>query len=140
MSRTPTILALALVALVLSRGVAVAGTTDVDADNFREDVILCENAVAHAKTCCPNLAAPQTACVYHDSLTTTNCGCEQDGTSDYSGQITTPVIDVATSSTILGSSCEALAADDGCARLATELAKPNTTTYGGGDCQGPSGL
>jgi hypothetical protein len=80
------------------------GTTDDD--QFRQDTILCEEALAHLMTCCPGFDSSQIQCTYYFS---------DDGCDDQSETIL-PSFDVAQSTCIGDTSCIALAASGICAR------------------------
>lgn len=71
MHRAKTTASLVVIVLLLRGGIAC----NEGDENFREDVIACENAVAHVAACCPGVAAPEQACVYHYLRETVDCGC-----------------------------------------------------------------
>jgi hypothetical protein len=130
------ILFFSVTALLLTGGLGCSNnnnddTNTSDDDNFREDVFQCENAVAHAATCCPGLAPPPKVCVHHFLNETQSCGCS--GTAGHTEEIE-PVWDVSSSTAIATTSCEELAANDGCSRLPTALAKNNDSSSDTGSC------
>jgi hypothetical protein len=114
-----------LVTLLLTGGVACDLNTVRDDDNFRSTVIYCESAVEHAVSCCPGLRAHSDACFQHYERTTRDCGCSGSGSAS-SEEGTEPLLTIASSEAILGTSCDALAANDGCDRLAEQLSTPKT--------------
>lgn len=134
MRRTIIILAHALFALVLTRGIASADVEELDDESFREDVLTCELAVAHAAQCCPALAVSPMACAYRHHSSEGDCGCS-DGTS-YSSETTRPALNPAESDAILGASCEVLVAGGGCERLVEQLARPIEDTFSYSTCGG----
>lgn len=122
-----------LTPLVVSSGLAC--DPGVDDENFREDVILCEDALSHVLACCPGLAPPQTACEYYFSSSTSSCGCS--GTSGNSTSTTrrTPVLSLTRSAALADGSCADISANDGCAALGAELAQENLEAWST-DCNG----
>ena len=101
MHRKLTTLFLSTLVLLLTRGVASADDVDDD-ENFREDVIRCEDAVARIAVCCPNVSAPKQACVHHLFRETTDCGCGDSVTRE---EHIWPVLGLARSKAIAGESC-----------------------------------
>ncbi len=81
-----------------------------DYDNFREDVVFCEDAVAYLTTCCPDFQPHAVACQYHYDYTPG--GCDTAATTDAEN----PALDLEESRCILGRSCDALRAGGVCAR------------------------
>lgn len=130
MHRKLTTLFLSTLVLLLTRGVASADDVDDD-ENFREDVIRCEDAVARIAVCCPNVSAPKQACVHHLFRETTDCGCGDSVTRE---EHIWPVLGLARSKEISGQSCLSLVADDGCSRLAQEISITNSSLHDDGDC------
>ncbi len=121
-----------VVVLLLRGGVACTHANE----NFREDVIDCEDAVAHVEACCPGVAAPEQACVRYSSTESDDCGCDgENGTSTHT-ESTWPVLDVDASKAIAAMTCQEMAANDGCARVRAQVSAPNSkstnTTCGGG--------
>lgn len=85
-----------------------------DHDNFREDAILCEEAIAHVMECCPRFD-PSTVSCYHFFDSTTE-GCH---TTTSSGE---PALTVAESRCILSLDCHRLEAA-GCGKDRTSVCK-----------------
>ena len=98
---------------VLRGGVARGSTsTDTNDDNFREDVIECEQAAAHLRDCCPNAtSAPD--CHYYDRKTTETCGCSESYVTSSSWD---RPIAIDQSKEIQNSSCDELAQNGTCDR------------------------
>jgi hypothetical protein len=101
----------------------IACTATRDDNNFREDVLYCEDAVAQTKACCPDVVVPPRACTFHQYVDVEDCGCETG--EDRDEEHTWPVIDVATSRSIIDKGCAELAANDGCAALGALLGRTN---------------
>jgi hypothetical protein len=98
----------AVVGLLAATAPRVArGTTDDD--QFREDTILCEEALAHLKTCCPGFVGSQIACNYYYS------SFSDDGCDATAAELTLPSLDIAQSTCIDGMTCAALLASGVCA-------------------------
>ena len=118
----------------LARGLGCSDRDEFgDEVNFREDVILCENAVARVLECCPDLQVPGDACVFRHVGWTRDCGACSNGTESYEERVE-PVLAIATSKGILGASCGDLAAADGCARLQADLSRENRWSELTGSC------
>lgn len=101
-----------------------------DHDNFREDVVMCEDAVAYLVSCCPSFDAHAVYCNYgYDYVPG---GCSTSATVDS----ITPALDLAESRCVLSRSCDALRAAGVCARA--QLATPYTSHTAGHctDCGG----
>lgn len=97
----------ALVALAAMAPRVARGTSDDD--QFRQDTILCEEALAHLMTCCPDFDSSRVQCTYYFS---------DDGCDDQS-ETTLPSFDIAQSTCIAGMACGSLAASGICARAAS---------------------
>jgi hypothetical protein len=67
-----------------------------DSPEFREDVIDCDEALAHLRTCCPGFDASKVACEFHHYQ-----GCELPLTIF-------PAFSIRDSKCILGATCETL--------------------------------
>lgn len=95
---------------------------DVYDDNqFREDVILCEDAVARLQRCCPSFDAKAIECRYHYS-SVQGCGSSTIST-------TVPAFSVDESKCIQQTSCDELFAKDVCKRaVAGGIARTTTMT------------
>ena len=101
-----------LAGVCLFRGSVARGGTDTNDDNFREDVIECEQAASHLRECCPSAtSAPD--CHYYDSKTTEDCGCS--GSYVTSSSWDRPIA-IDESKSIESASCEELAANGTCDR------------------------
>lgn len=123
-----------LVGLLFVSGFVVrARASDVDDDNqFREDVIVCEEAVAHAEGCC-ELLVQGDACHYYEYFKSDSCGCgsstKQQGRDE---KHVWPVVAAAEGHRIAGLSCAAMnavgpAGTTECERLRVALDKENAT-------------
>lgn len=108
----------------LAIGLLTGGVACVDSENFRSDVIHCEDALSHAIACCPGLTPPETACVYEHESGSGDCGCTRSG-QDYYEHTRTPAVGLTRSYAIASATCEDLALNDGCAALAAEFAVEN---------------
>jgi hypothetical protein len=90
-----------------------------DHDEFREDVILCEEAVAYLRSCCPAGRAPSIECHYsYDANVTDTSSSSSSSSSSDSGddggggchdREITPDLDVDSSRAILSRRCVDLA-------------------------------
>jgi hypothetical protein len=81
-----------------------------DHDDFREDVIDCEDAVAYLAKCCPDFKASAIACQY--SYDYTPGGCDSAPTTSS----VSPALGVDESRCILTRSCDAIVRDGVCER------------------------
>jgi hypothetical protein len=100
-------------AVVVSLLVTSHASNDVDDDdNFREDVLMCEEAAAHLSSCCPGITYPDLKCrhrVFHEE----DHGCT---TSTVRHEETHPAIPLAESRCIRAMSCRELVDNDVCER------------------------
>ncbi len=123
-----------LAVFAFARGIGCNSGDDIhDENNFREDVVLCENAVAWIARCCLDIRVPGDACVHRHVKWTRDCGSCSSGTEEYEERVE-PVLAIATSEGILDTSCDDLTAADGCSRLEAELAKDNRWEKSTGGC------
>jgi hypothetical protein len=113
----PGLVAFALI--VVTRG-ASASTTGDDTNNFRPDVLACENAVSHLQECCPGFVAGAIRCVNYDY---TDSGCDTSTTYTES-----PTFDEAQASCIEHMDCGTLVSSGVCKRA--QVAKPAQHTSG----------
>ena len=81
----------------------------IDDNQFREDVFLCEEAVARLSKCCPGFNADAVACVYYDYVSHDACGSHR--------QHSDPALTIAESLCIHDVSCEAIVDRDICSRV-----------------------
>ena len=102
-----------------------------DYDNFREDVVFCEDAVAYLTSCCPGFDAHAVACQYHYDYTPG--GCDTSATVDAEN----PALDLEESRCILGRSCDSLRNAGVCERA--QQATPYRDRHGGGSTSGSYG-
>jgi len=116
--------AIALVAGVLLACTYGDGTT-VDDQQLREDVVTCEEAVAHLEKCCPGFVAEELACKH--SVTTKEPSC--DATGGYSKDKEDPALDLAESHCILATDCDSLARQGICGRAQAARAQRSGTSY-----------
>ena len=103
-----------------------------DDENFREDVVACEEAVARVETCCPEVAHPSNACRYHHYAYDQICGCDSTGGGAYTHEDDWPVFDLAKSRALADAACAQIACDD--MRAAFE-SKHSEYTSSAADCQ-----
>ena len=122
-----------LVGLLLTSGFAVRANADTeeeeDDNNFREDVILCEEAVAHVTACC-GYEVQGDACRYYHYSFTDDCGCSGTSSTGTRRIDVRPVLTTARSRELVEMECRALTAmgSDGstmCAQLHAELQADN---------------
>lgn len=109
-----TYLVAAVVVLLLA---CTFDTSKHDHDEFREDVVLCEEAVSYLTSCCDRFDAHAIACRYHYDSTESGCSTSIDAES--------PALSLDESRCIVGRSCAALRANGICARAQT--ASPYTS-------------
>ena len=75
-----------------------------DSNPFREDVVRCEDALAHLSTCCPDFRVPAGACTFshHEQV----CGgCSSPEGGEPATQDVWPVLSIAESQVIERESC-----------------------------------
>lgn len=100
-----------LVGVLLTSGFTVRArakdSEERDDNQFREDVLLCEDAVAHARACC-GFRVQGDACRYYHYAYSDDCGCDVPGTDGSGSEDVWPVVGVAESRAILSHSCEEL--------------------------------
>lgn len=102
--------------LFLFRGAIARGDTHVDDDdNFREDVIECEQAASHLKECC-GTPASQPDCHYYHYESTNDCGCMSSGTESSTTRDDRP-IPIEDSKAIQNASCADLASQGYCEKI-----------------------
>jgi hypothetical protein len=131
-----------LAGLLLTGGYALNAhaeeVSDEDANDFREDVILCEDAVAHVTACC-EYTVPGGACRYYHYEKSEGCGCDS-GQGDYERIDVRPVLSIEESRAHSAMTCSALQAkgSDGtteCERVRTLLdAKNDDRVSSKGSC------
>jgi hypothetical protein len=136
MFRPTTKITVAATVLLLRSGLAC--DQGISTGNFREEVIKCEIAIAHATECClGRFEAPEAACVHYYREERFDCGCSS--TSQRSEiTSTSPVFDLQASETIMATACAELAVAGECERLRAEASKPNSSSYSTG-CSGDNG-
>jgi len=101
-------LALALPLLLASISVRPAHASveeTTDDDNFREDVIACEEALGRLASCCPGFDTRAVQC-WHYRNERTETGCE--GSHSNTSTALDPAISIDSSRCILQTSCEGL--------------------------------
>src|SRR5262249_22298212 len=110
-----------LVALGVALFLACKNNDDEeDDDQFREDVIWCEDAVAHLAACCPGFDPTKIACRYYFSHTS---GCGTETTTS-----TEPAFTEDESKCLQHTSCHDLVTNGVCERAADAGAARTTTT------------
>ena len=112
------------VGVAFALGVVITGSAhgaddapETDDQNFREEVLLCEEAVGKLDTCCPDIDWSTVQCNYRH---TTTGGCT-DGTADFED----PALNLAESRCILDTSCEDIHRNGVCTRA--KAAQPYLT-------------
>ncbi|CAN5920576.1 hypothetical protein BH11MYX4_BH11MYX4_13430 [soil metagenome] len=100
-----------LVGVLLTSGFVVRASAspkvEEDDDNqLREDVILCEEAVAHATSCC-SFDVQGDACRYYEYYATDSCGCSG-GSAGSDRKHLRPVVWAGEGRRIAGLSCAAM--------------------------------
>ena len=80
-----------------------------DDNQFREDVIQCEEAIARLERCCPDFDGARVLCNYFFKLDTGSCGPSTTDTVH-------PALSLPESRCVLDTSCEDLVGKDVCAR------------------------
>jgi len=125
-----------LVGVLLTSGYAVRASASLDEDeddnNFREDVILCEEAVAHVTACC-GYEVQADACHYYHYFSTNDCGCNAGSPGQLRIDVR-PVLSTARSEELAEIECDALRAPgpDGttmCSQLHADLQIDNYERY-----------
>ncbi len=124
-----------MVCVLLTSAFAVrvrASTTERDDNNFREDVLVCEEAVSHAVQCC-GFKVQGDACRFHHFYSTDDCGCDSTGTDGSRREDTRPVVSVSEGQRIAKESCESMRAIDesgasGCTRIHELLERDNDSS------------
>ncbi len=100
------------------------GTT-VDDAQLRDDVVYCEEAVAHLVKCCAGFVAEELACKH--SVTTKEPSC--DATGGYSTDKEDPALDLAESRCVLATDCDSLARQGICGRAQAARAQRAGSSY-----------
>ena len=108
----------ALITLVIACG------GEEDDDQFREDTLTCEEALAHLQECCPGFDPAAVACRYYYS---SNSGC---GTTTENHE--EPAFDLPESRCIRNKSCADLVGGNVCPRAqkAVQYIDRKTTSFG----------
>jgi hypothetical protein len=120
-SRHPTLAVLLVVTFSLR---ASARTTDEDDNELREDVLLCEEALAHVASCCA-FTPTTTACHYYHFEERSPCGCEG-GTGGWRRRDVRPSVSKDTARDMTAMSCEEMRGGH-CAEFIERLMKPDET-------------
>ncbi|MEO8877749.1 MAG: hypothetical protein ABI461_19300, partial [Polyangiaceae bacterium] len=115
-------------ALFLVRGsIAHGDDFEKDDQNFRKDVIECENASAHLRSCCPS-ASSAPDCHYYHYKHTVDCGCESG--SYVAEQDDDRPLSIDESEAIQNSSCDELVANGDCDKQWPDNATTSGDSYG----------
>jgi hypothetical protein len=85
---------------------------NIDSNNLREDVLYCEDALAHLGTCCPDFHADEVRC-HHYAERYDHVGCSS---SIHSYEYEDPALSLDESRCIISTGCDALRANGVCAR------------------------
>ncbi len=112
----PRVLA-AVVALILA---CSNGKDEQDDDQFREDVIVCEEAVARLEHCCPGFDVRSIECRYRYA--------HREGCGTTTTERTEPAFTKAESACVRAASCEDLVAKGACTRASDAGAARTTVT------------
>jgi len=133
-----------VVGLVLTSGFVVRAKASTeeekDDNNFREDVIVCEEAVAHASACC-GFEIQGDACRFYHYYFSDDCGCDSPGTDGSKREDTRPVISGKAARSVADMTCETMkkvddAGDSECKRLYAKLqANNNQSSYVARNCR-----
>lgn len=100
--------ALGVVAFLACKG-SETKNDEEDDNQFREDVIQCEEAIARLQQCCPDFDGARVLCNYYFSLDRSSCGPT---TTDS----VNPALNLSESRCVLDTTCEDLIGKDVCAR------------------------
>ena len=126
-----------LVGLLLTSGFAVRANAhteeEEDDNNFREDVILCEEAVAHVTACC-GYRVQGDACRYYHYSFTDDCGCNGTSSTGTKRVDVRPVLSTARSRELAAMDCHALTATSPegttvCSQIYAELQADNDESH-----------
>lgn len=101
------------------------GDKEEDSDQFREDTLTCEEALAHLQECCPNFDPMAVACRYYFS---SDSGC---GTSEVNRE--EPAFSLSESRCIRNKSCADLQGQNICPRAQKAVQYIDRTTTSVGD-------
>jgi hypothetical protein len=82
---------------------------DEDDNQFREDVIQCEEAIARLSNCCPGFDGSRVLCNYYYSFDNSGCGPAQT-------EHVNPALNLSESQCVRDTSCEDLVGNDVCKR------------------------
>ena len=82
-----------------------------DDENFREEVIVCEEALSRIESCCGQILPDSDACQYHHYRYDTICGCDESGGA-YTHEDVWPVLKLEESRSAIASDCSAISCDD----------------------------
>jgi hypothetical protein len=85
--------------------------TTIDDEQLRDDVLDCEDAVAHLESCCPGFVAEQLACVHYQKDVATGCETGRKSTDKEA-----PALDLKESQCIRAMTCDLLVLTKVCAR------------------------
>jgi hypothetical protein len=125
-----------LVGLLMTSGYVVranaATDKEEDSNNFREDVILCEEAVAHASACC-NFKVQGDACQFYHYYSYDSCGCDSPGTDGSERKDIQPVLSAKAARRIADMDCETMKQADAdgattCSRVYADMQKQNSSS------------
>ena len=105
--------------------VIACGPGKEDDDQFREDTLTCEEALAHLQECCPGFDPAAVACRYYFS-SDSGCGITTENKEE-------PAFDLPESRCIRNKSCADLVGDKVCPRAqkAVQYIDRSTTSVGG---------
>lgn len=115
-------LAILLVLLTFSFR-ARADTEEEDDNELREDVLLCEEALAHVSSCC-GFSPTTSACRYYHYEWYESCGCSG-GTGGFVRRDIWPSVTKEVARTMTATSCDAIREGASCAAWIQDLTEAN---------------
>ncbi len=112
-----------LLTLAASRTAAASSSETEDSNDFRADVLACEESLAHLERCCPGLDARQVRCFHYEhAYTDSGCDSYARGGSTFEH----PALSAVESACIMQASCEELQSRGVCGRA--QRALPDRTS------------
>ena len=109
-----------VIVTLTARLASASDTVQDEADNFREDVFACEEAVSHLASCCPELNAKNVRCV-HDRH-------RSDGCDTYTKYREDPAVSIKEADCVLALTCEQIR-DGGICQRAARMGPERTSVY-----------
>ena len=114
-------------------------SADHDTNNFRADVIDCEDALARLTSCCPGFDPGRVQCTYYHDKSHSESGCSSHTIDTYAHE--TPALSIDESHCVITRTCDDLVAGGVCARAqaAVEYIEESRREQSGGMSFGASG-